>query len=59
MPVVNGAWCSTWLQAIPAKDAEEGRDDKDKHNEPGAEDEDQAVASESGFGSQVCKLNIL
>ena len=59
MPVVNGTGCSTWLQAKPAKDAEEGRDDKDKEDDPGADDQDQAVSSESGFRSQVCKVNLL
>ena len=58
MPIVNGTWCSAWLQAKPAKDAKEGRDDKDKEKEPGADDEDKAVGSESGLRSQVCKVNL-
>ena len=54
MPVVNGARCPRWLQTIPAKDIHEGRDDKDQDQEPGADDQDQAVGSLPGVRRQAC-----
>ena len=53
MPVVNGARCPTWLQTIPPKDIQKRRNNKDKDQEPGTDNQDQAVAQESRLWSKA------